>query len=362
MSWKAEANQRIDQLRKSDVVVNFVDTVASQLVLEVVQTSQSFPFGQAVNSEHIAQCRISNDDEVCDYVKNNFNWIVDTFRMKWNAIEPHRGDFKTVFPDQMIFWAQENNISVRGHSLLWHKSQPQWSLDLFGENFTEAMYEYLNRSLDHFDSLGIKMWDVINEMIDQGEDGHTMYIDQSGDPEIRVKIFKHVKERYPDTIFFINDYGIILDKHDRFNMYRQLIRDLLKSGAPIDAIGIQCHLNGNDVMLYLWLIRIYYPQRAKRARDIVKVIVFLGNDFLDWISMKERLDLLWDEFHLPIWATEFDWNWRNSVDFGDHSYHAEVIDNFYRLMYSHQVQKESIFYSSAYFNFLHFFLEHPWYS
>ena len=71
--------------------------------------------------------------------------------------------------------------------------------------------------------------------------------------------------------------------------------------------------------------------------------------------MKERLDLLWDEFHLPIWATEFDWNWRNSVDFGDHSYHAEVIDNFYRLMYSHQVQKESIFYSSAYFNFLHFF-------
>ena len=270
MSWKAEANQRIDQLRKSDVVVNFVDTVASQLVLEVVQTSQSFPFGQAVNSEHIAQCRISNDDEVCDYVKNNFNWIVDTFRMKWNAIEPHRGDFKTVFPDQMIFWAQENNISVRGHSLLWHKSQPQWSLDLFGENFTEAMYEYLNKSLDHFDSLGIKMWDVINEMIDQGEDGHTMYIDQSGDPEIRVKIFKHVKERYPDTIFFINDYGIILDKHDRFNMYRQLIRDLLKSGAPIDAIGIQCHLNGNDVMLYLWLIRIYYPQRAKRASDIAE--------------------------------------------------------------------------------------------
>ena len=263
MSWKAEANQRIDQLRKSDVVVNFVDTVASQLVLEVVQTSQSFPFGQAVNSEHIAQCRISNDDEVCDYVKNNFNWIVDTFRMKWNAIEPHRGDFKTVFPDQMIFWAQENNISVRGHSLLWHKSQPQWSLDLFGENFTEAMYEYLNRSLDHFDSLGIKMWDVINEMIDQGEDGHTMYIDQSGDPEIRVKIFKHVKERYPDTIFFINDYGIILDKHDRFNMYRQLIRDLLKSGAPIDAIGIQCHLNGNDVMFYLWLNRTGCPNKNK---------------------------------------------------------------------------------------------------
>ena len=53
--------------------------------------------------------------------------------------------------------------------------------------------------------------------------------------------------------------------------------------------------------------------------------------------MKERLDLLWEEFHLPIWATEFDWNWHEAADFGDHSYHAEVLDNFYRLMFSHQV-------------------------
>ena len=246
MSWKEEANDRIEQLRKRNVIFNFLDTDASKLVLDVVQTSHSFPFGQAVNSEHIAGCRISDkDDEVCDFVKQNFNWVVDTFRMKWNAIEPHRGDFKTVYPDQMIFWAQENNISVRGHSLLWHKSQPQWSLELFGQNFTDAMFEYLDKSLDHFDSLGVQMWDVINEMVDQGGDGHNMYIDQSLDPEIRAKIYKHVKERYPDTIFFINDYGIILDKHNRFNLYRELIRDLLSAGAPIDAIGVQCHLNGD---------------------------------------------------------------------------------------------------------------------
>ena len=53
--------------------------------------------------------------------------------------------------------------------------------------------------------------------------------------------------------------------------------------------------------------------------------------------MKERLDLLWEEFQLPIWATEFDWNWHEAADFGDHSYHAEVLENFYRLMFSHQV-------------------------
>ena len=56
------------------------------------------------------------------------------------------------------------------------------------------------------------------------------------------------------------------------------------------------------------------------------------------MKMKERLDLLWEEFHLPIWVTEFDWNGEGSQDFGDHSHHAEVLDNFYRLMFSHQVR------------------------
>ena len=60
--------------------------------------------------------------------------------------------------------------------------------------------------------------------------------------------------------------------------------------------------------------------------------------------MKERLDSLWEEFHLPIWATEFDWNWHEAADFGDHSYHAEVLDNFYRLMFSHQVGPPYPFY------------------
>ena len=72
-----------------------------------------------------------------------------------------------------------------------------------------------------------------------------------------------------------------------------------------------------------------------------------GNTFLDWNVMKKRLDLLWEEFHLPIWPTEFDWNWHESADFGDHSYHAQVIDSFYRLMFSHQVQFSTVQYSTV---------------
>ena len=117
---------------------------------------------------------------------------------------------------------------------------------MFGEDFTAAMFQHLDNTLDHFDARGVKTWDVINEMVDQGDADHTFYMEHSEDPDIRAKIYRHVKERYPDTMFFVNDYGIITDSHDRFSMYQDLIRSLLSAGAPLDAIGVQCHLNGKS--------------------------------------------------------------------------------------------------------------------
>lgn len=34
--------------------------------------------------------------------------------MKWHAIEPNKGDFITEVSDNMIHWAKQNNIIVRG--------------------------------------------------------------------------------------------------------------------------------------------------------------------------------------------------------------------------------------------------------
>ena len=80
------------------------------------------------------------------------------------------------------------------------------------------------------------------------------------------------------------------------------------------------------------------------AEDCRRLISGTGHDFLDWVKMKERLDTLWEEFKLPIWITEFDWNGDQTADFGDHSRHAEILDSFYRLTFSHQVGGRDKFY------------------
>ena len=117
-SWRDEANTRIEELRKSDVQMNFVDVDATELSVEVEQVSHSFPFGQAVVSQTIADCSDDGeDDNYCTYVKDNFNWLVDTYRMKWKAIEPHQGDFAVEIADKMIAWAARQGMTVRGERM-----------------------------------------------------------------------------------------------------------------------------------------------------------------------------------------------------------------------------------------------------
>ena len=74
-----------------------------------------------------------------------------------------------------------------------------------------------------FHNEGVLHWDVINEMVDQGAVPHTFYTDQSGNPDIRAEIHQHVKQRYPGNVFFVNDYGILIDKNGRFSLFQQLI-------------------------------------------------------------------------------------------------------------------------------------------
>ena len=115
-SWKNEANQRIETLRKREVNFEFVDIDATTLSLDIQQTQHLFPFGQAVKSSIIADCfDQQSDDNYCNFVSQNFNWMVDTYRMKWKPIEPTQGQFEVEIPTKMISWAAQKNITVRGN-------------------------------------------------------------------------------------------------------------------------------------------------------------------------------------------------------------------------------------------------------
>ena len=83
----------------------------------------------------------------------------------------------------------------------------------------------------------VEGWDVNNEMIHG-----SFFVDQSGDPGIRVEMFQRAAERSPELLLFVNDYNIIAGTEA--DTYTSLIQDLLDQGAPVSAIGVQVRHSG----------------------------------------------------------------------------------------------------------------------
>ena len=68
----------------------------------------------------------------------------------------------------------------------------------------------------------------------------------------------------------------------------------------------------------------------------------------DWNVVKQRVEALWSEFRIPMWVTEFDWNGDGEeVDFGDYTEYASILEDFYTLMFSQEVQHSAYFYLSS---------------
>ena len=211
--WEDEANERIERIRKSDLRVTFVMESGGSvegLKLEVTQKSHQFGFGSAVQSLEISRCQDGAESSYCTFAKENFNFMSDTYRMKWKEQEPSQGELNVdslEVVDKFIEWAHSQGMQVRGHSLLWARAQnnPDWVGHLQGQDLVQAMQSRVDTAVGMYNGL-LPHWDVINEMIN-----NNFYVDGTGDPEIRASMFKRAKELSPDTLLFVNEYGVLLD-------------------------------------------------------------------------------------------------------------------------------------------------------
>ena len=186
--WEEEANERIEQIRKSNLRVTFVmesGGSVDDLQLDVTQKSHQFGFGSAVQSLEISRCQDGEESSYCTFAKENFNFMSDTYRMKWKEQEPSEGELNEdslAVVDKFIEWGHAQGMQVRGHSLLWARAQnnPDWVGQLKGQQLAQAMETRVDTAVGMYDGL-FPHWDVINEMI-----GNNFYMYGTGVPDSRL--------------------------------------------------------------------------------------------------------------------------------------------------------------------------------
>lgn len=155
--WKNRINEKIDLIRKKDTTFSFdPNKYGKNSRLLVNQTRMSFPMGTAVKAKFISQCLENGvNDKYCEFVRDNYNYVVVENAMKWPQWEPERGTYKTKFPDNTITWAHGNGMGVRGHNLFWAVGQdyriPDWVKNLHDDEMREAIDHRVTTAVAHYD-------------------------------------------------------------------------------------------------------------------------------------------------------------------------------------------------------------------
>jgi endo-1,4-beta-xylanase len=175
-------------------------------------------------------------------IEREFSSVTAENVMKWEALEPQPGVFNYQPADELVAFAEANNMVVRGHVLVWHSQNPSWvnEQDFTPEELRDILREHVIETARHFRGK-VYQWDVLNEAFN--EDGtlrDTIWLRALG-PDYIADVFRWARIGDSRTRLFYNDFNLEFFG-PKSDAAFALVKDLLRRRIPIHGIGFQGHL------------------------------------------------------------------------------------------------------------------------
>jgi endo-1,4-beta-xylanase len=178
-------------------------------------------------------------------IERQFSSVTPENEMKWDAVEPSRGDFKFGPADEIVGAARDAGQKVRGHTLVWHAQVPDWVKQLSPDDLRQAMREHIRGEMEHFRT-DVGVWDVVNEPItDDGGLRQSVFERRLG-PGFIADAFRTARAADADAKLYLNEIGAE-GINPKSNRLYEIVRDLKAQGVPIDGVGFQTHANLNGL-------------------------------------------------------------------------------------------------------------------
>ena len=193
-----------------------------------------------------------NQPEYAQTAAREFNYLTPENEMKWDNVEPSPGQFDFAPADTLMRFAEEHDMLVKGHTLIWHRQAPAWVDSLSSEaQVREAMTRHVEEVVEHFrDEFPGRLiaWDVVNEALGS-TDGNisfreSVFYRELGEGYI-AEAFEIAHRADPEALLFYNDYGIE-GLGNKSTATFELVRGLVEDGVPIHGVGFQMHTRVGD--------------------------------------------------------------------------------------------------------------------
>ena len=219
--------------------------LADDLPLRAHAKAHGRLYGAAVSSG-----RLKADPGYAALVAREAGILVAEGETKRNALQLSPDTFTFDGTDAIAQFARSNHQLMRGHTLVWYKSNPHWLEQALGQSpsdrlITAYVDTVVRRYAGRFQS-----WDVVNEAIepDQGNAlglrTDSIWFKAFGESYIDLA-FHAARAADATTPLYYNETNLEDDvawSERRRRATLGLLERLIKRGVPIDGLGVQGHM------------------------------------------------------------------------------------------------------------------------
>ena len=256
-------------------------TTAPDMSLEPIKDADMpFPVGVAVSQPQII-------GQAADLLLHHFNQVTPENDMKEGAWYDDNGNFRmSPVAEQIMQFAQDNDIRVYGHNLVWYEgsnnSTPDWFFNvsptddrpltnsaadqaILKQRLHDHIFGIAKALSDEFGLFGsdtnkLVAFDVVNEAIAESASPETGGLRNSEWYQILGPDFINLAFQYADEAFntptakggyadpsanrpvklFINDFNT--ENSDKRAIFHDVVEQLVAEGVPVDGVGNQFHM------------------------------------------------------------------------------------------------------------------------
>lgn len=214
--------------------------------------------------------------------------------------------------DEMLKFAGENGVPVRGHVLVWHSQTPDW---FFKENFdsngawvskekmTQRLENYIKIVMEtlakDYPDVEFYAWDVVNEAAsdagtirDAGSNnevnGQSAWVKVYGDQSYIPLAFEYARKYAPKGCkLFYNDYNEYSPNKQAY-IISDILTPLVEKGL-IDGMGMQSHISMSYPTIDLYKDAIQqYADLGLEIQITELDISEKSNDYADQLALAQR--------------------------------------------------------------------------
>ena len=193
---------------------------------------------------------LQSDPALQQLVADQYAILVPEAELKWRALRPTADAYDFTASDALFAFAAAHQMQVRGHTLLWHNSVPDWlTSNPASFNVRQLIVDHIHTVVGRYRGR-VHSWDVVNEAIlpADGQAGglrKSFWYDAIGSDYIDLA-YRTASEADPRAKLTYNDYAVEYDSDDNAARRRailDLIRGMQERKVPLNAVGIQSHIH-----------------------------------------------------------------------------------------------------------------------